>query len=113
MSKLAGFNWDKKRKVLHLSCDVKGSGGKVRRERTLKLESIEEAREEWRKFREEISRVGPTPDATFKQFIDAKLTRICATVRASTEEWYRGIVNARVLPRFGEQPLSAVTKAAV
>jgi integrase len=113
MSKLPGFKWDKNRKVLHLSGYVKGSGGKVRRERTLKLDSIEQAREEWRKFREEISRVGPAPDTTFQVFVDTELDRICDGVRESTAVWYRGIITSRLLPYFKERKLSAITKTVV
>lgn len=111
MSALPGFKYDKRSKVLRLSCYAKGGGGKVRRERTIKVGSISEARAEWAKFQAEISRV--EQDVLFKKFVAVELDRICQKVRPSTEEWYRGIVTSRLLPAFGAMALSEITKVKV
>lgn len=113
MTQFPGFKYDKRRKVLRLSCYVKGGKGKVRRERTIKVRSIAEAREEWANFQAEISGVVPTADVTFKQFIAAELNRVCTTVRPSTAAWYRGIVTSRLAPYFGTTAVTAITKATV
>jgi len=81
MRTLPGFTYDKNTKTARFSCYVKGGKGKTRRERTIKIKSIEEAREEWSRFRKEISRAGASDQVTFEKFIELELPRVCKNVR--------------------------------
>jgi hypothetical protein len=113
VNKLPGFGYDKNTKTAHFSCYVKGGKGKIRRERTIKVKSIEDARKEWARFQEEISRASASSDTRFKTFVAQELPRICETVRPSTATWYRGIVTSRLLPTFGDVRMAEITKASV
>lgn len=113
MTRLPGFNYDKRTRILHLSCYVKGEGGKKRRERTIKVESIEHARKEWAKFQVEISGAASGVEATFDHFTAAELSGVCRKVKPSTDTWYRDIVTSRLSPYFGKMPIAAITNAKV
>lgn len=113
MSTLPGFKYDKRTKVLRLSCYARGGKGKVRRERTIRVDSIEQARAEWAKFQEEISRLDGPHDVTFDVYVARELDEVCKRVRPSTAEWYRDIVTTRLLPHFKKEKLSGITKGAV
>jgi len=110
---LPGFHYDAVRKLVHLSCYAKGGKGKVRRERTVPVHSIQEARAEWTKFRAEISMSEQSPETPFSIFITRELPRVCADVKASTATWYEDAITSRLLPFFGAMRLSQITKAKV
>jgi hypothetical protein len=112
--RIPGFKFNPKKHLAHFSLYIPKSGGKLRRERTVRAATREEALRLWQVFRDEISGK-PTPILpaeppvmTFKTFIDTHLERICARRAKKTLAIYRTIAMSRLIPTFGDKPLNAI-----
>ena len=112
--RIPGFKFNPKKHVAHFSLYIPKSGGKLRRERTVRAATREEALRLWQVFRDEISGK-PTvalpaepPVMTFRTFVDTHLEKICARRAKKTFAIYRTIATSRLIPTFGDKPLNAI-----
>jgi len=112
--RIPGFKFNPKKHLAHFSLYIPKSGGKLRRERTVRAATREEALHLWQVFRDEISGK-PTsappaepPVMSFKTFIDTHLEKICARRAKKTLAIYRTIAMSRLIPAFGDKPLNAI-----
>jgi hypothetical protein len=113
--RIPGFNYDSKKHIAHFSLYVPKTGGKLRRERTVRAASREEAIRLWQNFRDEISGkaspLAPPPHPrviTFRTFVAEHLERICARRAKKTLDIYRTIAFRRLIPYFGDKRLDAI-----
>jgi integrase len=127
--KIAGFTYSSKTGVAHFSVYVPKSNGKLRRERTVRAASRDEALDLWRAFRDEVRGVTAPPPAaphviatsaavvaappeppvlTFREFIATHLDAICARKAKKTLEIYRTIATTRLVRHFGEKRLDEI-----
>jgi len=109
MKDLPGFNYDARRKKLVLDGYVRGNR-KMRRQRTIRNVTRDQALKLWREFRADLDSgraiEGPL---TFRQFIDRFYDRIAASHRASTRKTQQVIIQNHLLRYFGDSNLDEIT----
>src|SRR3954451_19284463 len=113
--RIPGFKFNPKKHLAHFSLYIPKSGGKLRRERTVRAATREEALGLWQVFRDEISgkHAATKPPAqpqviTFVSFVTEYLEKICARRAKKTLDIYRTIAFTRLIPYFGAKQLDAI-----
>ncbi|HEX9460395.1 MAG TPA: tyrosine-type recombinase/integrase [Thermoanaerobaculia bacterium] len=132
MSRHPGFSYDAATKRAHFNCYVPGTAGKLRRRRTISVETRAEALGLWRAFLDELAaeaigkaKVSGSQSAarevavdevaampTLREFIDAQFETIAAGLKPSTQRSHRSIIANRLLPEFGDTKLDAINSIA-
>lgn len=113
MSDLPGFNYNARRKTLVLDGYVRGSRT-VRRQRTIRNVTRDQALKLWREFRADLESgraiEGPL---TLQQFVDRYYDLIAANHRASTRATQHGLIKHHLLRYFGDAVLQTITSIRV
>lgn len=114
MKQLPGFHYDGRRKRATFDGYVRGSSGKVRRQRTVDNVTRDQALALWRDFRADLdsgrSVEGPL---TLRQFLRRFHERISASQQASTRATQQTIIKNHLLRYFGDTDLEDITSIAV
>lgn len=109
MKDLPGFNYDARRKVLVLDGYVRGNR-KMRRQRTFRNVTRDQALKLWKKFRADLDSgraiEGPL---TLRKFIERFYDRIAASHRDSTRKTQQVIIQNHLLRYFGDASLDEIT----
>jgi len=112
-SPLAGFRYDARRGIVHLTVCVKGTAGATRRKRTVAVTDRDHAVEEWRKFRAELGiRGGKATVWTLRAYVAAHRAKLTATLSRDAAKGF-DLDARRLVAFFGERPLSKITDADV
>lgn len=114
MTKLPGFHYDARKKCLSLDGFVAGTGGKVRRRRTIKNVTRNEALTHWKAFRADLES-GRAIDGpmTLGQFDERFYETIAASKQESTRATQRTLIECQLLPYFGDTPLEEISSIRV
>lgn len=114
MKQLPGFNYDPKMKRLVLDGFVAGTGGKVRRQKTIRNVTRAEALEHWKAFRADlVTGRALTGPMTLRQFDEDFYADIAARHRESTRATQRTLLKCQLLPYFGDTPLEDISAVRV
>lgn len=119
--RIPGFQYDPKKHIATFSLFQPKSKGKVRRQRTVRADSRDEAVRLWQEFRDELRAAAERPPTsptetattdvtplTFAAFITTYLEKICARKARKTFTTYRTIATTRLVPFFGAFSLDAI-----
>jgi integrase len=110
MKQLPGFNYDAKRRHVLLDGYVVGTQGKVRRQKTVKNVTRDQALAAWKAFRADLESgraiEGPL---TLSEFDSRYYQLISASHAAGTKKTQRIIIKNHLLRYFGDTELSAIT----
>ena len=113
MSDLPGFNYNARRKTLVLDGYVRGNRT-VRRQRTIRNVTRDQALKLWREFRADLETgraiEGPL---TLQQFVDRFYELIAANHRPSTRATQQVLINSHVLRYFGDAHMHTITSIRV
>lgn len=113
MKDLPGFKYDARRKTLVLDGYVRGSR-KVRRQRTIRNVTRDQALKLWREFRADLDTgravEGPL---TLQQFVERFYDLIAANHRASTRATQQVLIQNHLLRYFGDSNLDTITSIRV
>lgn len=105
-----GLHYDRKRKRAVLDGYVMGAKGKVRRQRTLKNVTYDQALAAWKTFRGDLESgraiEGPL---TLKQFVAAKYDLIAKNHAPGTRKTQSAIIKNHLLRYFGDDELTTIT----
>ena len=114
MKQLPGFHYDARRKRVVLDGFVRGTGGTVRRQRTIKNVTRDQALTHWKAFRADLAS-GRAIDGpmTLRQFVDRFFDEIGANHQESTHATQRTLLDCQILPYFGETKLEEITSIRV
>jgi integrase len=112
--KLQGLHYDARRKRAVLDGFVPGTGGKVRRQRTIENVTKAEAIVQWKKFRADLDS-GRAIDGplTLQQFVDLFLADVGANHQESTRSTQRTLLDCQILPYFGKTKLEDISSIRV
>ena len=109
MKDLPGFNYDARRKTLVLDGYVRGSRT-VRRQRTIRNVTRDQALARWRAFRSDLETgraiEGPL---TLQQFVDRFYELISANHRPSTRATQQVLIDNHILRYFGDAYMEMIT----
>jgi integrase len=109
MKDLPGFNYDARRKTLVLNGYVRGSRT-VRRQRTIRNVTRDQALARWRAFRSDLETgraiEGPL---TLQQFVDRFYELISANHRPSTRATQQVLIDNHILRYFGDAHMEMIT----
>lgn len=110
MTKLAGFQYDKKRKRAVFDGYVAGTNGKVRRQRTIDTVTHDQALAAWKTFRADLASgraiEGPL---TLAEFVAKYYDLIAANHAAGTRKTQGVIIKNHLLQHFGDSELTTIT----
>lgn len=113
MKDLPGFNYDARRKTLVLDGYVRGSRT-VRRQRTIRNVTRDQALARWREFRADLESgraiEGPL---TLREFVERFYELIAANHRASTRATQQVLIERHVLRYFGDAHMHTITSIRV
>ena len=113
MSDLPGFNYNARRKTLVLDGYVRGSRT-VRRQRTIRNVTRDQALKLWREFRADLETgraiEGPL---TLHQFVDRFYALIAANHRPSTRATQQVLIGNHILRYFGDAHMHTITSIRV
>lgn len=113
MKALPGFNYDARRKTLVLDGYVRGSRT-VRRQRTIRNVTRDQALARWREFRADLESgraiEGPL---TLREFVERFYELIAANHRASTRATQRVLIERHILRYFGDADMHTITSIRV
>jgi integrase len=114
MKNLPGFDYDGRTKTVVLDGYVRGTRGKVRRQRTITKVTRDQALTLWRGFRADLDS-GRAIDGplTLRQFVERFYDRISASHQISTRATQQTIIQNHLLRYFGESHLDAITSIRV
>lgn len=114
MKPLPGFSWDAKRKKAVLDGYVAGSNGRVRRQRTLKNVTRDQALAKWKAFRADLESgraiEGPL---TLRQFVGRYYDVIAASHTPGTRKTQSAIIKNHLLRYFGDTEIESITTVRV
>jgi integrase len=112
--KLQGLHYDADRKRAVLDGFVPGTGGSVRRQRTIENVTKAQAFAEWKKFRADLES-GRAVDGpmTMQQFIDLFFDDIGENHQESTRSTQRTLLDCQILPYFGKTKLEEISSIRV
>jgi integrase len=112
--KLQGLHYDADRKRAVLDGFVPGTGGTVRRQRTIENVTKAQAFAEWKKFRADLES-GRAVDGpmTMQQFIDLFFDDIGENHQESTRSTQRTLLDCQILPYFGKTKLEEISSIRV
>jgi integrase len=107
---LPGFSYDHKARRAVLDGYVAGTHGKVRRQRTIKNVTRDQALAAWKAFRDDLATgravEGPL---TLRQFVDRYYNLLAASHAPGTRKTQRMIMKNHVLRYFGDSDLATIT----
>jgi integrase len=109
---VTGFSWDPKTKVAKIDLFVPGTGGTVRKRRTLHADSKDDALEVWRRLRA-ATQSGTSSDNrpwTLKRYVAEIWPKLQARVAPSTAEMQEDALTRYVLPAFAERKLETIRR---
>lgn len=110
MTKPLGLHYDGKRKRAVLDGYVMGAKGKVRRQRTLKNVTYDQALAAWRNFRDDlVSGRAIDGPMTLTQFVNRFYDLIAKNHAPGTRKTQRAIIKNHLLRYFGDDELSTIT----
>lgn len=114
MKQLPGFKYDGRKKRATFDGYVRGSSGRVRRQRTIDNVTRDQALALWREFRADLDsgRAAEGP-VTLRQFLQRFYDRISASQQASTRATQQTIIRNHLLRYFGDWNLDDITSVAV
>src|SRR5205823_1215325 len=112
--KLQGLHYDADRKRAVLDGFVPGTGGTVRRQRTIENVTKAQAFAEWKKFRADLES-GRAIDGpmTMQQFVDLFFDDIGENHQESTRSTQRTLLDCQILPYFGKTKLEEISSIRV
>ena len=109
---VTGFDWDPKRKVAKIDLFVPGTGGTVRKRRTLHADSKDDALEVWRTLRA-ATQSGTASDGrpwTLKRYVAEVWPKLQARVAPSTAEMQEETLERYVMPTLAERKLETIRR---
>lgn len=119
--RIPGFQYDPKKHIATFSLFQPKSKGKIRRQRTVRAATRDEAVRLWQEFRDELRAAADAPEQpptdaaqphglmlTFAAFVETYLERICARKARKTFTTYRTIATTRLVPFFGAFSLDVI-----
>jgi hypothetical protein len=110
MKQLPGFQYEARRRRAVLDGYVRGTNGKIRRQKTLENVTRAKALAEWKVFRADLESgravEGPF---TLRQFVDRFYGLISAGHQKSTRHTQRNIIDSHLLRYFGDSLLETIT----
>jgi integrase len=114
MKQLPGFHYDAKRKRATFDGFVRGTGGEVRRRRTIRNVTRDQALVHWKAFRTELEKgLAPNGPLTFAAFVTGHLPKIAKKQQESTRKTQWNLIKNLLLPHFGTMHLAKITSVAV
>ncbi len=114
MKQLPGFKYEARKKRVILDGFVRGTDGKVRRQRTIDNVTRDEALTLWREFRADLdSGRAATGPLTLRQFIHAFLAIIAKNHEPSTRAMQKTLIDNHLLRYFGDTLLKDITSIRV
>ncbi len=107
---LPGFSYDAKRRRAIFDGFVRGTKGKVRRQKTIENATRDQALKAWKAFRDDLATgraiEGPL---TLEQFVERYYGLVAASHTAGTRKTQGMIIKNHLLRYFGEAELTAIT----
>lgn len=111
--RLAGFDYDATAGKAHFSICIPGTGGKVRRKRTVDVRDRDHAVEEYARFKAELgARKGKATVWTLRTYCVAFDRKLTASLSPAAAKSFRLDVR-RLVAVLGEKPLAKITDADV
>ncbi|HEX8252347.1 MAG TPA: site-specific integrase [Thermoanaerobaculia bacterium] len=114
MKQLPGFSYDARRKRATFDGYVIGTGGKIRRRKTVENVTRAQALSAWKEFRDDLESgravEGPL---TLRQFVKRYYHLICASHAPATKKAQEVIMKNHLLRYFGDDELTTITSIRV